>query len=478
MDYPEVISYLDQNKIDKQQVSWLVTNANGVIVDVGSVGDLLLADPVVGAIADDFIPVLVGLFPLSKNRYLPNVQIVANRYHNLHLLLLDDKVVVLFNDVTDKIKNFKQQTANEINAMSLFQELDYWVLKQENEGQFEPVCSAPLWLDGLLAEIKGSPDIEELFPFLSPFLEQLPVKFIEGDKHKFYSGIWTNAKPDGDEVYLNAWVIQQPGINYLLIHPVDLTASFGDNIIQVAHENSLAYEQLQKIKKQLTDVLALKDQFVSIVSHDFRSPVSTLINGISYLIEDVETNKSFNEINMDIIVHIKSELSRLLDYNNKLYEWTRYNLDRFDVHFEKLSFDNFVMDLIFQFETRLKEKNITLKPTIQNPAVLYTDISLLQQVLINLIDNAIKFTSEGGEIQLIIEGDSISVVDHGIGLTAQQITHIKKGYYMESHQGTDGEQGTGVGLSIVSKILKTLNYGIDIRSEIGNGSTFTITYNR
>ena len=275
---------------------------------------------------------------------------------------------------------------------------------------------------------------------------------------------------------MNGWVLQYQMVNYLLVHPVDLTITFGDNIIQVAHENSLAYEQLQKTKKQLTELLELKDQFVSIVSHDFRSPISTLINGISYLIEDVEANDSFDEMNMDIIVHIKSELSRLLDYNNKLYEWTKYNLDRFEVHLETLSIDHFVMDLLFQFETRLKEKNITLTPIIKDPDVLQTDSSLLQQVLINLIDNAIKFSNEGGEIQLMIEGSTISVIDHGVGLNEQQIAQVKKGYYMESRQGTDGEQGTGVGLSIVSKILKTLDYNIDIRSEIGKGSTFTINF--
>lgn len=477
MDHPEVISYLDKNRIDKQHVSWMLTTVEGFIVDVGTVSDLLIVAPVVNVSVEDFIPALIGFFPISKDLYLPNIQVLANRYHSLHLLVSGTTVWVLFQDVTDKIVLRKHVAFCE-DEMSLLEGLEYWVLKKEDDNKYLAVGTPPLWLNKLIIEKNSIPEVDGLFPFLISFLDQIPISQNFSGRQKYYSGIWTQGKPDGEDIYLNAWVLQYAQADYLVIHPVDLTTTFGENIIQVAHENSLAYEQLQKTKKELTEVLVLKDQFVNIVSHDFRSPISTMINGISYLIEDVESNDSFDKTNTEIIVNIKNELSRLLDYNNKLYEWTKYNLDKFEVHLETISFDHFVMDMLFQFETRLKEKNITLKPIIKNPAVLQTDISLLQQVMINLIDNAIKFSNEGGEIQVVIKENTISVIDQGIGLNEQQIVQVMKGYYMESRQGSGGEQGTGVGLSIVSKILKTLDYSIDIKSEIEKGSTFTITFNR
>ena len=174
MDHPEVINYLDQNKIDKYQVSWMATTKNGIIVDVGSVGDLLLVAPLIGENAEDFIPALVGLFPVVENCYLPNIQVLANRYHSLHLLVSGSKVWVLFQDVSNKVAAFRTHAALCANEMSLLEGLDYWVLKQEDGHKFLPVGRPPVWLNELVSEPERIPEIDELFPFLITFLEQLP----------------------------------------------------------------------------------------------------------------------------------------------------------------------------------------------------------------------------------------------------------------------------------------------------------------
>lgn len=356
MDHPAITRYLLKKNIDRQQVIWMAATVNGQIIDSGNAKSLLGVAVEKGR-AEDYIAALAGLFPIKDNICLYNKQVVNNEYHNIHLLVLENKVWILLTDVNDENKKLK--------------------------------------------------------------------------------------KP----------------VNY-------------------QHERDQINEQLKATKDQLNDLIILKDQFVSIVSHDFRSPITTLINGISYLIEDMETKSSFSEINRDIIINIKSELNRLLDYNNKLYEWTKYSFDQFEVHYELISIEHLVMNLQLQFETKLKEKAITFNPVITSVTDLYTDITLLQLALINLIDNAIKFSSNGQEISLIIDGDSITIIDKGTGISNEQINEIKKGYYMESKLGTNNEPGTGVGLSIVTKILKTLGCSFNIQSQIGKGSTFTITFNR
>ena len=264
--------------------------------------------------------------------------------------------------------------------------------------------------------------------------------------------------------------------NYLLIHPVNVGPSAQLNVIQMARENSLAYEQLNKTKEQLQELVQLKDQFVSIVSHDFRSPISTLTDGISFLLEDLSKTKTFDDSHREIIVQIKNELIRLLNYNDKLYNWTKLNLGSIELNITTVSIDLLVSTLNGQFDKRLNEKNIRMNLLVHHHVELETDYVLLNQAISNLIDNAIKFSREKGEIVIEIDKHFLKISDRGIGMSPSKIEEIKRGYSLKSASGTKGEAGSGLGLSIVTRILKTLNFKFDIQSEINKGTTFMISF--
>lgn len=479
MFFPESIEkYILQNAIVKDDLFYLITSVDGKIEDVGNSTNALITQPLVGENVFDYLPVFTGLFPVVKNIYLPNVQLTHDRIFNVHLIVSDQKVWILNQNVTYKIEQYRQQHERSVELkkveFSLLEALDYFVLKKTAHQQYVPVSVWPKWMAELNLNHQEPLQLEIHFPFLAFFVDQVDRNQFSENDH--YSGIWTQNTADGGELHLNAWSFRIPDETYLIIHPVNVGPSAQFNVIQLARENSLAYEQLKKTKEQLQELVQLKDQFVSIVSHDFRSPISTLTDGISFLLEDLSKTKTFDDSHRDIIVQIKNELIRLLNYNDKLYNWTKLNLGSIELNVTTVSIDLLVSTLNGQFDKRLNEKNIRLNLMVHQHVELETDYILLNQAISNLIDNAIKFSHENGEIVIEIDEHFLKISDRGIGMSPSKIDEITRGYSLKSTSGTKGEAGSGLGLSIVTRILKTLNFKFDIQSEINKGTTFMISF--
>jgi len=479
MFFPQFIEkYIRQNAIGKDDLFYLITSVDGKIDDVGNASEFIIAQPLTGNKVFDYLPAFIGLFPVKKNIYLPNIQLTHNRFFNVHLIVSNQKVWILNQDVTSRVEKYRQQNKKyfefEKSEFPLLEALDYFVLKRKNHQQFTPISVWPKWMANLPLKSHDPLQLELHFPFLAFFVEQVEGNQFSQSDH--YSGIWTQNTADGGELHLNAWSFTMGVENYLLIHPVNVGPSAQLNVIQMARENSLAYEQLNKTKEQLQELVQLKDQFVSIVSHDFRSPISTLTDGISFLLEDLSKTKTFDDSHREIIVQIKNELIRLLNYNDKLYNWTKLNLGSIELNITTVSIDLLVSTLNGQFDKRLNEKNIRMNLLVHHHVELETDYVLLNQAISNLIDNAIKFSREKGEIVIEIDKHFLKISDRGIGMSPSKIEEIKRGYSLKSASGTKGEAGSGLGLSIVTRILKTLNFKFDIQSEINKGTTFMISF--
>lgn len=472
MIFPEKIDkYLLENNVGKNPLFYLVTTADGEIKDVGNSKSISISAPVKGEVIANIMPVFEGLFPLMKLVYLPNIQLFHHQYYNVHLVPLDDEVWILFAEVTKTINRLTQKTVisvdEENSDLQLLTALDFFVLKEKANKIYEPVFPIPQWASELINESSEQVNLDEVFPFLAFNSEQKKDQML-------FTGVWTQNSTSGTETHFKAWFV--PNINdwFLLIQPTD--AEKDEKIIQLARENTLAYEQLQKTKAQLQDLVKLKDEFVNIVSHDLRSPISTLTDGISFVLEDLDGTKTFDSSHREIIEQIREELIRLLDYNNKLYNWTKLNLDSIELNVTKVSLDLMLANLNGKYDKRLNEKNIRMRLNICHHVELDTDYVLLSQAISNLIDNAIKFSKEGSEIRLMVNEHSLKVVDQGVGIPEEKIKEIMKGYSLKSSQGTKGEKGTGLGLNIVTRIIKTLNYNLEIESEMGKGTTFTISF--
>ncbi|MFA9389579.1 MAG: sensor histidine kinase [Prolixibacteraceae bacterium] len=475
MNFPVSIDkFLQKNGIAKFNLHYLVTSNDGVIVDVGNSMEILISSPLCGHKVAELIPVFEGVFPVESTVYLPNMQLFHHNYYNLYLLPHKNKVWILMNNVSDQVQKVKQGTElkdeDPAIGFSILESLDYFVLKEIDGHRYKPVTAYLDWTNALFEVQTETIDLEDSFPFLSFFVEHAE------ETQNQCSGVWTQSTLSGDEIHLNAWIKKFEQETYLVIQAVKIDSQNQNNIIQLARENSLAYEQLNKTKEQLQELVILKDQFVSIVSHDLRSPISTLADGVSFILDDLSAAKPFDDTHREIVVQVRAELIRLLDYNNKLYNWTKLNLDSIELNLSEVSLDLMVANLNGQFDARLIEKNIKMILLVNAHVELNTDYVLFHQAVSNLIDNAIKFSHPNSEIHIVVDAESISIKDFGTGLSKDKIEEIKKGHSLKSSLGTGGEQGTGLGLSIVSRIIKTLGFKLNIVSKINEGTTFIITF--
>lgn len=217
-------------------------------------------------------------------------------------------------------------------------------------------------------------------------------------------------------------------------------------------------------------------KFISNISHDFRSPL-TSIKGYVEAMLDGTIPPEMQERYLGIVL---SETERL----NKLTEGL-LTLNTFDdrgVYLEQTDFDivSVIHSSLATFEGISRRKNIRLQTGFsQDPIYVRADLSKIQQVLYNLIDNAIKFSYPGGTILIsaIVQKNLIyvSVKDHGEGISSENLTKIWDRFYKtDASRGRD-KKGTGLGLSIVKEIIRAHNQNINVISTEGAGTEFVFT---
>lgn len=223
--------------------------------------------------------------------------------------------------------------------------------------------------------------------------------------------------------------------------------------------------------KKLDD---LKSEFVSQVSHDLRSPL-TLMRGYAtmlFLVGDLNEKQSDY---IDKIVIGVENMSNLVD---NLLDLGRIEAG-FDLKLEKFKVED-IIDRVFELlSNNCQRKKIQLHKSVDAlvTAEIEAEKALLQQALFNLIDNAIKYTPEGGDIWVRVKPwrDKVffEVEDTGIGISSSDLPHVFDKFYRSPDRRSKKEQGTGLGLAIVKSIVERHGGTISVESKIGKGSVFS-----
>lgn len=250
----------------------------------------------------------------------------------------------------------------------------------------------------------------------------------------------------------------------------------GDFDVQVNVTNDTEVAQLARSFNRMVNELKsnelLKKDFISNVSHEFKTPLAT-INGFAKLLLD--GNCSAEEVSeyAGIIDHETSRLSTLCSNILKL---SRIENEKIIVKPAEFLLDEQLRDVLVMLEPQWTAKNLELDVDLDE-IKYYGDEELLQQVWINLISNAIKFTDNGGRISVLCTNTPseiiVTVADTGIGMTEDTQKHIfEKFYQSDSTRATDGN---GLGLALVKEILALCNGKIRVKSNLGEGSCFTVT---
>ncbi len=228
---------------------------------------------------------------------------------------------------------------------------------------------------------------------------------------------------------------------------------------------------VNKMAKELSSMEQVRQDFISNVSHEIQSPL-TSISGFAALLR----NRGLSEdMRLHYINIIETESKRLSKLSENLLKLSTLEAETVDYHEYRL--DKQIENAILMLEPQWAMKNINLEADL--PAIVVGgDEELLGQVWINLIHNAIKFTPIDGVIKITLSSDSgtvyVTVSDNGAGIADEDRIHIFERFYKVDKARDRSLGGNGLGLSIVKKITELHGGNVSVDSEIGKGTAFTV----
>lgn len=226
-----------------------------------------------------------------------------------------------------------------------------------------------------------------------------------------------------------------------------------------------------KMVHELKSIDALRKDFVSNVSHEFRTPI-TSINGFARLIHDNDLPQEQLKEYSSIIVN---ESKRLMELSSDLLRLSELDNTTIREGSSVFSLDEQIRKTVLLLEPQWSKKDIEFELHLEE-AQYVGDEDLLKQVWINLIQNAIKFSYDKGLIIISLcpwnDALRIRIEDNGVGIPDEDKQHIFDRFYKGNK--SQSQNGNGLGLSIVSKIVEIYKGEISVESELGKGSTFTV----
>ena len=245
---------------------------------------------------------------------------------------------------------------------------------------------------------------------------------------------------------------------------VNKSRIYDDEIGDLANTFENMAQEIQKSEK-------LKDEFISSVSHELRTPLTSIKGWSETLGLD---NISKEELSMGLGI-INDETERLIKLVEELLDFSRMSSNRMKLNIAEVNIENLVSSVINQLRSMAIKKNIRLSFEFlnQDMTIIYGD--KVRQVLINLVQNSIKFTPEEGVISVKVDQTSnetsICVADNGIGIDEKNIANVSKKFFQEDFH----KSGSGLGLAISEEIVKLHGGYLTINSKKNVGTQITIT---
>lgn len=241
-----------------------------------------------------------------------------------------------------------------------------------------------------------------------------------------------------------------------------------------------AIQELEKTKKDLhhalnkeKDLSELKSRFVSMASHEFRTPLTTMMSSLSLVTKYGEQNDKENQSKH--VTKIKTSINNLTDILNDFLSVGKLEEGKVENMPEEINVKNFISEVISEMRSMATHGQQVVQTHTGNE-IANIDKKLLKNVLFNLISNALKFSPEKGivDISCHVSNSALKVIvkDHGIGISKADQKHLFERFF-RGHNATH-IQGTGLGLSIVAKYAELMNGSIDFESEENKGTTFTM----
>ena len=243
-------------------------------------------------------------------------------------------------------------------------------------------------------------------------------------------------------------------------------------------------DKLEVALKKAEDASLAKTSFLHNMSHDIRTPMNAVL-GYAQLMKDELKGKGMPET-LEHLEKLQQSGNLLLSILNNVLDMARIESGRMEIDESYTQIEYILQDLFEIFDDEAKKKNIAFNynMNVEHDHVL-TDITKVKEIFVNIISNAIKYTPAGGSVMVNIDelpcnesGYMIvrtMISDTGIGMSQEYLTKIFDAFTREQNTTKSKIAGTGLGMSIVKKYVDLLGGTIDVESELGKGSTFTVT---
>jgi len=250
----------------------------------------------------------------------------------------------------------------------------------------------------------------------------------------------------------------------------------GDEVTRLAATFEQMAARINQHMHDLKKTDTLRRELVANVSHDLRTPLATLQGYIETLLLKEESLSGQERQNyLKIAIRHCDHLNKLV---SELFELAKLDSEETIVHKESFSLEELVQDVAQKFFLAAQEKNINIITNIgKELPFVSADIGLVERVLENLIENALRHTPAGGTISLVLTPDSknvtVQVSDTGCGIPQEELPNIFDRFYQVDKSRKDRQGGAGLGLAIAKRILNLHGGNIEVSSILNSGSTFS-----
>jgi heavy metal sensor kinase len=227
---------------------------------------------------------------------------------------------------------------------------------------------------------------------------------------------------------------------------------------------------------RLESAFARERRFVADASHELRAPVAAIASMTEVALERPSTAEEYQAVLRDV----NSEAQRLGRLVGDLLALARADEGRAQLQFAPVRLDELVAEVAAVMATLAEERGITLEVRAAEPVAIRGDEPRLIQAVVNLLDNALTYTPRGGLVTLEVgaRGDEalVSVRDTGVGIAPEHVPHIFERFYRADPARTPASGGAGLGLAIVDWVVRAHGGQIEVSSEPGSGTTFTMSF--